>query len=76
MNDIGVVEIESTRALFFDPYTENRATGSFILIDPQTNHTAAAGMIRPQPRIHIRSHCAETPSRAPQRPQPRASRNP
>jgi sulfate adenylyltransferase subunit 1 (EFTu-like GTPase family) len=46
MNDIGVVEIESTRPLFFDPYAENRATGSFILIDPQTNHTAAAGMIR------------------------------
>ncbi|WP_213806392.1 sulfate adenylyltransferase subunit CysN [Granulicella sp. dw_53] len=46
MNDIGVVEIESTRALFFDPYAENRATGSFILIDAQTNHTAAAGMIR------------------------------
>ena len=46
MNDIGIVEIESTRPLFFDPYAENRATGSFILIDPQTNHTAAAGMIR------------------------------
>jgi sulfate adenylyltransferase large subunit len=46
MNDIGVVEIESTHPLFFDPYAENRATGSFILIDPQTNHTAAAGMIR------------------------------
>ncbi|MCU1323817.1 MAG: cysN [Acidobacteriaceae bacterium] len=46
MNDIGVVEIESTRSLFFDPYAENRASGSFILIDPQTNATAAAGMIR------------------------------
>jgi sulfate adenylyltransferase large subunit len=46
MNDIGVVEIESTRPLFFDPYTQSRATGSFILIDPQTNRTAAAGMIR------------------------------
>ena len=46
MNDIGNVEIESTRPLFFDPYSENRATGSFILIDPKTNHTVAAGMIR------------------------------
>jgi sulfate adenylyltransferase large subunit len=46
MNDIGVVEIESTRPIFFDPYAENRSTGSFILIDPQTNATAAAGMIR------------------------------
>jgi sulfate adenylyltransferase subunit 1 len=46
MNDIGVIEIEATRPLFFDPYAENRATGSFILIDPKTNHTVAAGMIR------------------------------
>jgi sulfate adenylyltransferase large subunit len=46
MNDIGVIEIETTRPLFFDPYAENRATGSFILIDPKTNHTVAAGMIR------------------------------
>jgi hypothetical protein len=46
MNDIGLVELETTRPLFFDPYEENRATGSFILIDPRTNATAAAGMIR------------------------------
>jgi sulfate adenylyltransferase subunit 1 len=46
MNDIGVVEIGLTKALFFDAYAENRATGSFILIDPATNATVAAGMIR------------------------------
>ena len=46
MNDIGVVEIAATRPIFFDPYAENRATGSFILIDPATNATVAAGMIR------------------------------
>ena len=46
MNDIGVVEIETVRPLIFDPYKENRATGSFILIDSRTNATAAAGMIR------------------------------
>ncbi|HEY4356310.1 MAG TPA: sulfate adenylyltransferase subunit CysN [Acidobacteriaceae bacterium] len=46
MNDIGVVELEVTRPLFFDAYAENRATGSFILIDPHTNATLAAGMIR------------------------------
>ena len=46
MNDIGVVEIELTRELFFDRYTENRASGGFILIDPQSNATLAAGMIR------------------------------
>jgi sulfate adenylyltransferase subunit 1 len=46
MNDIGVVEIATIRPLFFDSYADNRATGSFILIDPATNATAAAGMIR------------------------------
>jgi sulfate adenylyltransferase large subunit len=46
MNDIGTVEIELTRALYFDPYAENRATGNFILIDPHSNATLAAGMIR------------------------------
>ncbi len=46
MNDIGVVEIATTRSILFDPYADNRATGSFILIDPATNATAAAGIIR------------------------------
>ena len=46
MNDIGVVEIELPAPLYFDPYAENRSSGSFILIDPQSNATVAAGMIR------------------------------
>ena len=46
MNDVGVVEIGLTRALYFDTYAENRATGNFILIDPASNATVAAGMIR------------------------------
>jgi sulfate adenylyltransferase subunit 1 len=46
MNDIGLVEIETARPLFFDPYAESRTGGSFILIDLRTNATAAAGMIR------------------------------
>jgi sulfate adenylyltransferase subunit 1 len=46
MNDVGVVEIAVTRPLFFDAYADNRATGNFILIDPATNATLAAGMIR------------------------------
>jgi bifunctional enzyme CysN/CysC len=29
----------------FDPYTENRTTGAFILIDDATNDTVAAGMV-------------------------------
>jgi sulfate adenylyltransferase subunit 1 len=46
MNDIAYVEFETVSPLFFDPYTENRITGSFILIDPITNATLGAGMIR------------------------------
>ena len=45
MNEVGVVRIATARPLFFDPYRENRGTGAFILIDRQTNATAAAGMI-------------------------------
>ncbi|MBI3681449.1 MAG: sulfate adenylyltransferase subunit CysN [Acidobacteria bacterium] len=45
LNDIGIVRIEASRPLFFDPYRENRSTGSFILIDPLTNGTVGAGMI-------------------------------
>jgi sulfate adenylyltransferase large subunit len=55
MNDIGVAEIATTRPVFFDSYADNRATGSFILIDPTTNATVAAGMIR-------RSVIGDTPS--------------
>jgi sulfate adenylyltransferase subunit 1 len=46
INDIAVVAIETNRPLFFDSYSENRTTGSFIVIDPLTNATLGAGMIR------------------------------
>ncbi len=45
MNDIGKVRINSAKPLFYDSYRENRITGSFILIDKQSNATLAAGMI-------------------------------
>jgi sulfate adenylyltransferase large subunit len=46
MNEIGLLEIETSKPLFVDPYRKNRTTGSFILIDPGSNATVAAGMIR------------------------------
>jgi len=46
LNSIGVVEIETTRPLFLDPYAAQRRTGSFILIDPVSHSTVAAGMVR------------------------------
>ncbi len=46
LNEIGRVEIRTALPLYFDPYKINHGTGSFILIDPVTNRTVAAGMIR------------------------------
>ncbi|MBR1800146.1 MAG: sulfate adenylyltransferase subunit CysN [Bacteroidaceae bacterium] len=45
LNEIGQVDILTAKTLFFDAYTQNRQTGSFILIDPITNNTSAVGMI-------------------------------
>lgn len=45
LNEIGHLLITTTKPLYFDPYSRNRATGGFILIHPITNATVAAGMI-------------------------------
>jgi bifunctional enzyme CysN/CysC/sulfate adenylyltransferase subunit 1 len=44
-NDIGVIRLKASRAVVFDGYNTNRLTGSFILIEPGTNATVAAGML-------------------------------
>ena len=45
MNQIGTVTVTTASPLVFDSYSDNRATGAFILIDPAANFTAGAGMI-------------------------------
>jgi sulfate adenylyltransferase subunit 1 (EFTu-like GTPase family) len=45
LNDIGIVSIQTADAVVVDDYQENRVTGSFVLIDPVTNATVAAGMV-------------------------------
>ena len=45
LNEIGSVTVSTSRPLVFDPYAENRHTGSFVLIDASSNFTAGAGMI-------------------------------
>ena len=45
LNDIGCCNISLDRAIVFDSYNENFTTGSFILIDPETNATVGVGMI-------------------------------
>ena len=45
LNEIGLCNLSTASAVALDPYSENRATGAFILIDRFTNATAGAGMI-------------------------------
>jgi bifunctional enzyme CysN/CysC len=50
LNEIGRVVIQTGQPIFFDAYNLNRETGSFILVDPVSNLTVAAGMIRHEVR--------------------------
>ena len=45
LNDIARVSLRCASELVFDPYSSNRTTGAFILIDDATNDTVGAGMI-------------------------------
>ena len=46
MNDISRIKFRTSEPIFYDTYRRNRNTGSFILIDPFTHQTLAAGMLR------------------------------
>jgi len=46
LNELGRVTLRTQVPLMLDEYSRNAATGSFILIDPDTNGTVAAGMVR------------------------------
>ncbi|WP_431230934.1 adenylyl-sulfate kinase [Mycolicibacterium psychrotolerans] len=46
LNELGRVTLRTQVPLLLDEYSRNAATGSFILIDPDTNVTVAAGMVR------------------------------
>jgi len=45
LNEIGVCAIELAEPVAFDPYSSNRDTGGFILIDRLTCDTVGAGML-------------------------------
>jgi bifunctional enzyme CysN/CysC len=45
LNELGRVTLRTQTPLLLDEYTRNSSTGSFILIDPDTNGTVAAGMV-------------------------------
>jgi len=45
MNDIGRITFRLQKPMYYDAYADNRATGSFIIIDTFSNNTVGAGMI-------------------------------
>ncbi len=45
LNEIARATVQLFQPLPSDPYARNKHTGSFIVIDPKTNRTVAAGMI-------------------------------
>ena len=45
LNAIGVATLTADRPIIFEPYTENRDLGGFILIDKMSNATVAAGTL-------------------------------
>ncbi len=45
LNELGRISLRTQVPLLLDEYTRNATTGSFILIDPNTNGTVAAGMV-------------------------------
>jgi bifunctional enzyme CysN/CysC len=46
MNEIGVCNVGLGRPIVFESYAENRDLGGFIIIDPLTNNTVGAGLLR------------------------------
>ena len=46
LNELGRISVRTQVPLLLDEYARNATTGSFILIDPDTNGTVAAGMVR------------------------------
>ncbi len=75
LNEIGRVKVTASRPLFHDPYERNRATGAFILIDPNSNRTVAAGMIRHSSRETLEELKRERREESRDRSEPAAARN-
>jgi sulfate adenylyltransferase subunit 1 (EFTu-like GTPase family) len=46
LNDIASVRLRAQSPLVADLFVGGQTSGAFVLIDPVTNQTAAAGMIR------------------------------
>lgn len=60
LNELGRVTLRTQQPLLLDEYSRNAATGSFILIDPDTNGTVAAGMVRDTTPVATRTATPNT----------------
>jgi bifunctional enzyme CysN/CysC len=73
LNEIGLVKLDLDRPLAFDPYAENRDTGSFILIDRVSHETLGAGLLhsalRRAPDLHRQALDVDKRARAAQKKQ-------
>jgi sulfate adenylyltransferase large subunit len=58
LNQVGTVVVTTAQPIAFDRYADNRATGSFILVDPGTHFTCGAGMITELVRDTAAPHAA------------------
>ena len=71
LNEIGFCHLQTVDQIAFDPYTDNRVTGAFVLIDRLTNATVGAGMIdsalRQATNVHLRSFDLDKQARAAQK---------
>lgn len=68
LNEIGIAELSTTKTIVFEPYKQNQTLGSFILIDRETNETAACGCLnfalRRSGNIHHQSISVSQQSRS------------
>lgn len=46
LNEIGEISLKTSKSLFVDSFKENKANGTFILINTKTNNTAGVGFIK------------------------------
>ena len=65
LNEIGTIELQTHKPLFFDPYRANRSTGCFIILDPADNNTMGAGLIRGASQTHCQENTGKLPARLP-----------
>jgi bifunctional enzyme CysN/CysC len=62
LNEIGRVSVDASLPLSLDTYRRNSATGSFILIDPDSNVTVGAGMVRKAVQVEMNGILVRRPA--------------